>query len=175
VPVFNIYKQLAWLNELPDDEASEVLLSCCGSASWAQQMTQRRPFRMLEDLFGAARLLWFRLSRADWLEAFAAHPQIGETGQAQAQTVMSAGWSREEQHAAAQTDSTVLDALAEANRLYKSKFGFIFIVCATGKTAEEMLAICRARYGNSVETELQIAAEEQFKITEIRLYKLLEQ
>jgi 2-oxo-4-hydroxy-4-carboxy-5-ureidoimidazoline decarboxylase len=175
VAVFQVYKRLAWLNELPSEEGRKVLLGCCGSTAWAEQMDQRRPFRMLEDLFEAARVVWFRLPTADWLEAFAAHPQIGGDVNAKGQNERSGEWSKEEQSGITVADRAILKDLLEANRLYRKKFGFIFIVCATGKSAEEMLAISRARYGNSAETELQIAAEEQFKITEIRLYKLLEQ
>ena len=171
---FHVYKNLAAINELSETESFETFLNCCGSTTWAGQMSQRRPYRMLEDLFDAARLVWFRLTPADWLEAFAAHPAIGSQKKAASQNATSAKWSKVEQEGTGKADKKILGDLAEANRLYQQKFGFMFIVCATGKTADEMLAICRARSGNSVETELQIAAEEQFKITEIRLYKLLE-
>lgn len=171
---FNIYKNLAWLNELPADEATSVFLDCCGSAEWARRMTAARPFAMLENLFKSAEDIWFSLSSVDHLEAFASHPKIGSKKAAPKQNAKSAEWSTGEQSGMNTTTDDTRDRIAEANRLYLKKFGFIFIVCATGKSADEMLAICKARLGNSAATELQIAAEEQRKITEIRLNKLLE-
>ncbi len=129
---------------------------------------------MLDNLYERAESIWFSLSPADWLEAFAAHPKIGSRKPAPTQQLRAAKWSSGEQSGVDAADEPALIQLADANRLYHKKFGFIFIVCATGKTADEMLAICRARLGNSAETELRIAAEEQRKITEIRLNKLLE-
>jgi OHCU decarboxylase len=171
---FQIYKNLAWLNELPADEAESAFLDCCGSTAWAQAMTDARPFAMLEDLFETATNKWFALPPADRLEAFAAHPKIGSKNAAPAQKEQAAEWSAGEQSGVANAGAEISEQLAEANRLYEEKFGFIFIVCASGKDADEMLAICRARLGNSMETEMRIAAEEQSKITEIRLNKLLE-
>ena len=137
-------------------------------------MTEKRPFALLEDLFETGGRIWFSSSPADRLEAFAAHPKIGTEKGTKTQSRKSAASSASEQSNVKDASPHVLTALADANRLYEQKFGFIFIVFAQGKTAEEMLAICRARYGNSVETELQLAAEEQHKITEARLIKLLE-
>ena len=137
-------------------------------------MTAERPFVLLEDLFEKAENIWFALSIADQLEAFAAHPKIGSSKPAATQKKRAAEWSSGEQSGMDDAENDVREQLADANRLYQDKFGFIFIVCASGKLADEMLAICRARFGNSVETELRIAAEEQHKITEIRLNKLLE-
>ena len=130
---------------------------------------------MLEDLFERADSIWFSLSPADWLEAFASHPKIGLKKTALSQKQRAASWSAGEQSGMDAAGEAVKNELAEANRLYEDKFGFIFIVCASGKSADEMLALCRARLGNSTETEMQIAAEEQHKITDIRLRKLLEQ
>ena len=138
-------------------------------------MAATRPFPMLEKLFETAERVWFALSTADQLEAFAAHPTIGSRKAAASQKKQAADWSAGEQSGVATAESEVGEQLAAVNRLYEKKFGFIFIVCATGKSADEMLAICRARLGNTPETELKIAAEEQRKITEIRLNKLLEQ
>lgn len=130
---------------------------------------------MVEDLFEKAEGIWLGLWPADWLEAFAAHPKIGSRNAAPKQQAKSAAWSKREQAGMDTAADAVREALEDANRLYEDKFGFIFIVYATGKTAGEMLAVCRARLGNSSEIEMQIAAEEQRKITEIRLSKLLEQ
>jgi len=171
---FQIYKNLAWLNDLPVDAAEKAFLDCCGSTEWARRMAASRPYPMLEDLYSRAENVWFLLSVADHLEAFASHPKIGSKKAGTKQPAKSAVWSKGEQSDVASATAEVREQLAEANRLYENKFGFIFIVCATGKTADEMLAICRARLGNSVETELQIAADEQAKITAIRLNKLLE-
>lgn len=170
---YSVYKNLASLNEAPDREAEQAFLDCCGSTEWARLMTERRPYPMLNDLFQAARSTWFKLSRGDWLEAFAAHPKIGEKKAAKGRG-RAAKWSCGEQSGVAKADSSALAELAEANLLYEQKFGFIFIICASGRDASEILAICKARSRNSVETELQIAAEEQAKITELRLEKLLE-
>ena len=137
-------------------------------------MADSRPFDMLEDLFRTAERTWFSLSSVEWLEAFASHPKIGSSKQAPKQKKRAAEWSAGEQSGVKSVPKDVRNELAEANRLYQEKFGFIFIVCATGKSADEMLAICRARLGNSAETEMRLAAEEQRKITEIRLNKLLE-
>lgn len=171
---YRIYKNLEWLNALTLDDAEATFLDCCGSRAWARRMVAARPFPMLEDLFQTAADVWRSLSTADHLEAFAAHPMIGSKKAASSQDMQTANWSAGEQAGVDSAAKSVRYELANANSLYEEKFGFIFIVYASGKTAEEMLAICRARLGNSVETELAIAAEEQRKITEIRLSKLLE-
>jgi OHCU decarboxylase len=171
---YHIYKNLAWLNELSTADAETAFLDCCGSTEWARRMAGARPFDMLEDLFRTADRTWFSLSSVEWLEAFASHPKIGSGKPAPKQKKRSSEWSSGEQSGIDIADKSVRKQLAEANRLYQEKFGFIFIVCATGKSADEMLAICRARLGNSAETEMRLAAEEQRKITEIRLSKLLE-
>jgi OHCU decarboxylase len=171
---FQIYKNLAWLNSLPVAEAESVFRDCCGSREWSRRMTECRPFPMLDTLFDTAESIWFSLPKRDWLEAFSAHPKIGEKKAAANQQAKSVEWSSSEQSRVESADGSVRNELADANRLYEDKFGFIFIVCATGKSADEMLAICRARLGNSVDTEMRIAGEEQQKITEIRLKKLLE-
>ncbi|MEQ1923360.1 MAG: 2-oxo-4-hydroxy-4-carboxy-5-ureidoimidazoline decarboxylase [Pyrinomonadaceae bacterium] len=171
---YQIYKNLAWLNELSLEEAQSAFLDCCGSQVWARRMAELRPFAMLDDLFASADKVWALLSTVDHLEAFAAHPKIGSKKAAASQNVQAASWSAGEQSGVDLAAKDVRDELADANSLYEDKFGFIFIVCASGKTAEEMLAICRARLGNSLQTELAIAGEEQRKITELRLSKLLE-
>lgn len=171
----NVYKKLALLNSLPAADAEAAFLDCCGSTEWARRMTANRPFPMLGHMFQKAAEIWFSLSAADYLEAFAAHPKIGSGKPAAAQNKRAATWSRGEQAAARNGDRAVSGRLAEVNSLYENKFGFIFIVCATGRSAEEILAIAEARLGNSLQTEMQLAAEEQHKITELRLAKLLEE
>jgi OHCU decarboxylase len=129
-------------------------------------MIERRPFSSREAIFNAADEIWKSLAPSDWLEAFAHHPRIGE------QTTNTVAAS--EQSAIRSADEAIREELAKVNRDYKRKFGYIYIVCATGKTAEEMLAIARNRLNNDPATELAIAAEEQRKITQLRLAKLLE-
>jgi 5-hydroxyisourate hydrolase / 2-oxo-4-hydroxy-4-carboxy-5-ureidoimidazoline decarboxylase len=133
-------------------------------------MESRRPYRDIAELLETADRVWWSLTPADWREAFAAHPRIGEKKQDQEDR--SRRWSEEEQSGAAGAREAVLADLAEANRIYEERFGYIFIVCATGKSAEEMLALLRARLKNDPETEVRIAAEEQRKITRLRLEKM---
>jgi 2-oxo-4-hydroxy-4-carboxy-5-ureidoimidazoline decarboxylase len=164
---------LAELNALPDQEAAAALLTCCGSPRWALQMAARRPFGSMDELLSVADEVWWALDAADWNDAFAAHPRIGERKAAPAQSAQAAAWSAREQSGAASAGQDVAAALAEGNRAYEQRFGRMYIVCATGKTAEEMLAILRARLSNDAETELRVAAAEQAKITRLRLEKLL--
>jgi len=161
------------LNALPAAEAEAELLACCGSRRWARETAARRPFADAGALLAAADELWWSLAPDDWHEAFRAHPRIGERKAAPAQTARAAGWSAQEQSAAASAAAEVAEALAEGNRAYEARFGHIYIVCATGKTAEEMLATLRARLANDPATELRAAAAEQAKITRLRLEKLL--
>ena len=162
------------LNRAAQETAETQFLNCCGSQKWARMMADARPFANVSVLLEKAEQIWHSLQPEDWLEAFAAHPKIGERKAAPKQQAQSAGWSQTEQSGTRAAAESVLDALAEANRLYEKNFGFIFIVCATGKSAEEMLEICRKRLNNDADAEIRIAAEEQRKITEIRLKKLLE-
>ena len=162
------------LNHASQETAKARFLDCCGSQNWAQKMTEARPFADVAALIKQAEQIWLNLEAQDWLEAFAAHPKIGARKAAPKQQAQSAEWSRGEQSATHAAADSVLEALAEANRLYEEKFGFIFIVCASGKSAEEMLDLCRQRLANDADSEIRIAADEQRKITEIRLKKLLE-
>ena len=169
---------IARLNALPAAEAEAELLNCCGSTEWALRMVARRPFAAdengLRELFGAADRIWQELSPQDWLEAFSRHPKIGERAAAKPGSAQVQRWSEQEQSAARSAGEAIRQALAGANREYEKKFGYIFIVCATGKTSEEMLAILKQRLQNDSDTELRIAAEEQRKITSLRLEKLLQ-
>ena len=168
---FQVYKSLVWLNSLKVNEAEAAFLDCCGSQKWARRMAAERPFRMLDDLYSAAEATWFSSTPADWLEAFAAHPKIGTSSTAKSR---SGKWSAGEQDKAGKASDEVKRKLDEVNRLYEEKFGFIFIVCATGRTAEDLLADCIARLRNSAADEIRIAAREQHDITVLRLNKLLE-
>jgi OHCU decarboxylase len=159
-------------NTLPSEEAEARLLSCCGSREWARRVAAGRPYRGAGDLAAAADRVWRSLSRNDWLEAFAAHPKIGAS--AAKGDAKSRRWSRAEQAGTASASPETLANLADANRDYEERFGHIFIVCATGKNAGEMLALLEARLHNDPQTELATAAEEQRKILQLRLTKLLE-
>ena len=163
------------LNELSADDARAEFLKCCGSQRWASAMTAARPFANVDELLTKADSIWWSLSAEDWLEAFRAHPKIGEKKAAAAQSEAARRWSEREQSGIRNAAADTMAALAAGNRDYEQRFGFIFIVCATGKSSEEMLAILQARLQNDAETEIAIAAEEQRKIMRLRLEKLLQQ
>lgn len=161
------------LNDLCAEAAREQLLRCCASARWVEQMMRERPFRDRAHLFEAASRHFRTLSGEDWIEAFAHHPRIGEAPGRSAAPTSAAAWAAGEQAGAARADDNVRAALVEGNRAYEARFGRVYLVCATGKSGHEMLAILRARMQNDPDTELCVAAREQEKITRIRLEKLL--
>ena len=162
------------LNSLPSNEAESELLKCCGSKTWARQVSEARPFPGLDQLIESADRIWWALEPQDWLEAFRSHPKIGEQKAAQATATEARAWSVQEQAGTRAAAPEIMQALTKGNRDYEHKFGFIFIICANGKTADEMLAILRERLSNDPDKELHVAAEEQRKITQLRLKKLLE-
>jgi allantoicase len=164
---------LARLNALDVDDASKLFLSCCGARAWAETMAALRPFSTVRDLFAAAESVWWKLGTTAWLDAFAAHPRIGSTKKAKSQSAKSAAWSKGEQRRAEDADKAVKAQLAKLNDAYFKKFGFIFIVFATGKTAPEMLALLEERLARSKKAEMETAAVEQMKITRLRLEKWL--
>lgn len=163
------------LNEVSADDAHAEFLKCCGSKRWARAMTDARPFESLDEVLAEADRVWWSLSEADWMEAFRAHPKIGEKKAATAQSAEAQKWSAQEQAGVAVASAQTISQLAERNREYENRFGFIFIVCASGRSSEEMLAIINERIHNDHETELRTAAAEQSKITRLRLEKLLNQ
>ena len=165
--------QLLRLNELSTADAEAEFLKCCGSAKWARDMAAARPFAGCAELLGKCAEISTRLKTEDWLEAFRAHPKIGENSAAKSQTTQEQGWSAQEQSGMQAASAELVSELAIRNREYEARFGFIFIVCATGKSSGEMLAILNRRIHNDPQTELQVAAEEQRKITLLRLQKLL--
>jgi len=171
--MMDLREGLTRLNSASAGEAETELLKCCGSTEWARALAARRPFDDARELFAAADEVWWNLSERDWLEAFAAHPRIGGRKAERAQHAQAEGWSEQEQSGARDAAQATLEELAEANRAYEEKFGHIYIVCATGKTADEMLALLHARLSNGADTELRTAAGEQSKITRLRLEKLL--
>jgi OHCU decarboxylase len=162
------------LNSLPAVAADEEFLKCCGSDEWAKQMSDARPFSNSDELSSKADEIWWNLEEEDWLEAFRAHPKIGEKKAAAAQSAEAQRWSAQEQSESERAAAETKSALADGNREYEQRFGFIFIICATGKSAAEILGALNGRLNNDPETELRVAAEEQRKITQLRLQKLLE-
>jgi 2-oxo-4-hydroxy-4-carboxy-5-ureidoimidazoline decarboxylase len=161
------------IDTLPAPEALAAFRRCCGSRRWAEAMAQGRPYGDEPTLLAAAERAFGPLSREDWLEAFAHHPRIGDRDALAARFPATAGWSAAEQGGVSAAGADVLDALLEGNRAYEARFGHVFIVCATGKSAAEMLELLRERLSNAPEAELAIAGAEQRKITAIRLKKLL--
>ena len=161
-------------NQLPAKGAIEEVLSCCGSAAWARELAARRPLRDATSLLTASDEIWKSLGERDWVEAFSKHPRIGERKGPAAASVRSASWSEQEQRNVGTAGDALQQELAEANREYEQRFGRVFIVCATGKGAAEILDILRRRLHNDEATEMREAAEEQGKITNLRLKKWLE-
>jgi len=166
---------LQQLNTTAASQAETELLTCCGSQKWARQMVERRPFENLDEVVTSAHSIWWSLDAADWLEAFSHHPKIGEKKAAGPQPTSAQAWSAQEQSRASGAAPQLRQELDEANRDYERQFGYIFIVCATGKSSAEILSLLHERISNSAETELRVAAGEQAKITELRLRKLLNQ
>jgi OHCU decarboxylase len=168
-----VKEDLERLNALSPEEAESELLKCCGSTLWARRMGVERPFHDLQELLAKADAVWWSLDAEDWLEAFSRHPKIGEKESARKQAHEAQRWSEQEQAGTNSADEETRLALADANREYERKFGHIYIICATGKKADEMLSILRERLQNDRDKELRVAAEEQRKITHLRLKKLL--
>ena len=164
-------ERLRWLNDLPLSAAREAFLNCCGSSKWADFMARGRPFADLNEIVRRAQENFDTLAGDDWKEAFAAHPRIGEAhvrGSEHAQR-----WAQEEQSAAAISSLETERKLQQGNEEYYSRFGYIFIICATGKSADQVLASLGGRLKNDPAAELQIAANEQRKITLLRLQKIM--
>jgi OHCU decarboxylase len=156
------------LNTMDAAGAEAALLRCCGSTRWARRMAESRPFADVAGIGAAADRAFDILDRGDWLEAFAAHPKIGAAADA------SQGWAGREQGGVARSPDATRRRLDEANRHYEARFGYIFIVCATGKSGDEMLELLERRLANDPPAELTIAAREQRAITQLRLLKLLD-
>ena len=164
---------LEQLNRLAPQDAWSAFERCCGASVWIEHMCAHRPYDGRAAVIAAAGNADALLGPADWGEAFAHHPRIGDAAALRARFAATAQWAGEEQRGAAEASDATLEALARANLEYEQRFGHIFVVCATGKTADEMLALLRARLPNNPDVELEIAAGEQRKITRLRLEKLL--
>jgi|ERR1700757_1816893 len=161
------------LNNLPPDKTFEELFKCCGSTTWAKQLATKKPFESKTSLLHNSDWIWQNCTVRDALEAFTHHPKIGDLKSLEKKFAATKDWAGGEQAGVNTATQNTLVALANGNEAYLKKFGYIFIVCATGKTAEEMLALLNTRLGNTPETEIKIAMAEQNKITHIRLEKLI--
>ncbi|HMP75114.1 MAG TPA: 2-oxo-4-hydroxy-4-carboxy-5-ureidoimidazoline decarboxylase [Kiritimatiellia bacterium] len=164
--------KLTEFNALSTDEAVKDLMRCCGARRWAAQVAARRPYNAVESVMKMADDVWAKMDRADLLEAFSHHPKIGDVASLRTKFASTSQWASGEQSGVQAADDDILKRLADGNELYEKRFGYIFIVCATGKTAPEMLALLEERVRNRSEVELRVAAGEQAKITRIRLGKL---
>jgi 2-oxo-4-hydroxy-4-carboxy-5-ureidoimidazoline decarboxylase len=162
------------INILNPDRLQNELMRCCGSRNWVKKMIARRPFLNETELFDVAEKQWFDCVVSDWLEAFSHHPKIGEDKkELEKKFSNTKDWAAGEQKGVQSANTETLEKLVKYNREYEKRFGFIFIVFATGKSASEMLALLEARMKNSPEAEIEIAMGEQNKITLLRLKKLL--
>lgn len=161
-------------NGMEAEAAAREVLPCCGSLGWARGMASRRPLVSAAEVVAASRAVCSTMTEADWTEAFASHPRIGERKAQGAVTTVSLTWSGQEQGRAMAADDVTKAALDERNARYEERFGRIFIICARGRSAVEILGELERRMGNDEGTEMQEAAEEQRKITELRLRRWLE-
>ncbi len=165
---------LETFNSLPKEQLFTELEKCCGSKKWIQAMIKARPFKDIESIHCISDSIWSSVANEDILEAFKHHPQIGNIESLKQKFASTSHWASSEQKATEEASDEVLFALKKGNEDYLQRFGFIFIVCATGKTAQEMLKLLQSRITNKKDKELMIAAAEQNKITHLRLDKLLE-
>lgn len=163
---------IAEFDHLGVEDKKKLLQSCCGSTSWVNNMIAALPAEDLVDLLEIAEEQWYACHEADWREAFSHHPQIGDIDALKEKFAATAQWAEGEQASVKQASEQTLEQLAEGNQVYKEKFGYIFIVCATGKSADEMLQLLNQRLYNNPDVEIQIAMEEQLKITRLRIEKL---
>ena len=160
------------IDDASSDQARALLETCCGSTRWVARMLALRPFGTIAALLAAARNEWFSLMPKDWKEAFTHHPRIGDREALRARFPATHQLSEREQTGMAAASDQIIEALAQGNAAYERRFGYIFIVCASGKSASEMLDLLTARMQNDPVIEIRIAAEEQAKITELRLKQL---
>lgn len=161
------------LNALSEGACAEALERCCGASAWVREMVARRPYADAATLHGAADACGTPLTESDWLQAFSHHPRIGDITSLRIRFAATATWAGGEQSGAQAAGEATLAALAEGNQAYATRFGFIFIICATGRSADEMLGLLLERLPHERAEELRIAAREQIKITHLRLDKLL--
>jgi 2-oxo-4-hydroxy-4-carboxy-5-ureidoimidazoline decarboxylase len=167
-------KVLVRWNSLDPATAAREALPCCGSQAWAAALASKRPIASESSLVETSSSVWLSLPEEAWHEAFDSHPRIGQKHAQTRATEESLRWSAQEQRTALSEDDAAKLALEDANRRYEQRFGRIFIVCATGKSSTEILAILESRMNNDAATELREAAEQQRQITELRLHRWLE-
>lgn len=160
-------------NKLTEAQAIELLNSCCTSTKWQRSVADRRAFNSFDELISVQEKIWKKLSKEDFLEAFEGHPKIGDVSSLKKKYAHTKELAAGEQIGVDTATDEVIAELATLNFMYEEKFGYIFIVCATGKSAPEMLKILKSRIDNDEAVELLIAAAEQAKITKLRLEKLL--
>ena len=165
--------KLAELNVRPFDDSVAEFLRCCGASRWAEIMAASRPYPSEDVVYLAAERAWAQMGKEDYLEAFRAHPMIGGVAELRTKFASTAQWAKGEQAGVAGAPEEVLQDLASGNELYLAKFGYKFIICATGLSAPRMLLSLSERLGHEPEEELSISAAEQAKITRLRLEKLL--
>lgn len=163
---------LDWLNQLAYTNAVSEFRKCCGAAWWCERMANARPFANASALMSKADRLFDQMSNDAWLEAFDSHPKIGHLDSLRMRLSGNKQWSSSEQAGVQETSEQVLSDLTNGNQAYEQQFGYIFIVCATGLSAEAMLSRLQERLGNDKATEFGIASREQQKITHLRLEKL---
>ena len=159
-------------DHFPTEQKRESLFKCCGSHQWVNKMMTVFPVEDLVELLEGAEEKWYECTEVDWLEAYKQHPRIGDNTSVNEKLITTAQWARDEQSKVKNTSKELIQKLIIANKDYEDKFGYIFIVCATGKSAEEMLKILKSRLNNSKEEETKIAAAEQLSITKLRIEKL---
>jgi 2-oxo-4-hydroxy-4-carboxy-5-ureidoimidazoline decarboxylase len=160
---------------LPKPQLRKELEKCCGSSAWVEKIMSFFPIEDLVELLDDAEEQWYKCAPEDWKEAFSHHPKIGDVDSLKKKFVSTANWAMGEQSGTKSASEETIKAIAKGNKEYEEKFGYIFIVCATGKSADEMLAILQSRLRNTPEKEIEIAADEQNKITRLRLEKLLDE
>ncbi len=160
-------------NALPDAQAQALLISCCGSRRWVADMMAQRPFSTPSELISAAESAWRRLDRESWLEAFSHHPRIGERKLDQPRFAATREQSAKEQSGMAAATDAIRAEFEQLNREYEARFGHVFLICATGHSAEFMLNELRRRITLSAEQELANAGEQQLRIVELRLRRML--
>lgn len=161
------------LNQLPEEKCSKALFNCCSSTAWADKMLKGRPFGSKAELEEQAVHLFRNCTKKDWIEVFAHHPRLGDRKNLEKKFAATSQWAGEEQAGTAGASESILSQLEQANLEYEKKFGFTYILCATGRSASFMLESLQGRLKNQREKELNIAMEEQNKITKLRLEKLL--
>ena len=163
---------LEYINSLTQEQAQEAFYKCSGSTVWTDAMLNERPFVNAEDIKSQAEECWHNLTHEDWLNAFGHHPKIGDLDALRTKFASTAGWASNEQSSVSEASEETIKRLAQGNKEYEEKFGYIFIVCASGKSASEMLSILEDRLKNPPEVEFEMACNEQKKITQLRLEKL---